>query len=80
LLHHVRKTWTDPTLTCDGRDLAILVTENGYAEQDEAELPMESIINDTHRQEYFDSYICELVSARNAGVPIDGYFGWSLLE
>lgn len=67
-------------MTCDGRNLSIIVTENGYAEQDEADLPLESIINDSHRQEYFDSYIFELVQARNAGIPIDAYFGWSLLE
>jgi len=80
LLQHVRKVWTNPSVTCDHKDLSIIVTENGYAEQDEGDQSLETIIKDENRQHYFDSYICELVQARKAGIPVDGYFGWSLLE
>ena len=60
--------------------MTIYVTENGFALQDEGDLPLEQIVNDTKRQEYFTSYLEEMAKAIGEGVPVGGYFGWSLLE
>lgn len=61
-------------------DIPIIVTENGYATQDEATFTREQIINDTERQEYFELYVKELLDLVKAGVRIEGYQGWSLLD
>jgi beta-glucosidase/6-phospho-beta-glucosidase/beta-galactosidase len=74
LLNHVHKEYSGPN------DLAIIVTENGFAIADEHTFSLDKIIDDKERQEYFDLYLTELCEAVKEGVRIDGYMGWSLLE
>ncbi|MDH3606657.1 MAG: GH1 family beta-glucosidase [Acidimicrobiia bacterium] len=57
---------------------SILVTENGasYSEGPDAE----GGIHDERRIRYIARHIDALDEARAAGVPVDGYFVWSLLD
>lgn len=80
LLHYVHDTWVKSAAEFRGRPMSIVVTENGFAGQDEADQSLEVIVDDARRQEYFESYLLKLVQATREGVPISGYMGWSLLE
>ena len=79
LLKYIDKIWCQP---CNSRKetLAIYVTENGFAEQDEGDFPLDKVVQDTKRQEYFACYIEAMMRAVKDGVTVQGYFGWSLLE
>lgn len=55
----------------------IIITENGCANKEESE---ESGKNDTFRVEFLHGYITEVCKAINEGVPVKGYFVWSLLD
>ncbi|GFZ46823.1 hypothetical protein JCM24511_04043 [Saitozyma sp. JCM 24511] len=57
-------------------------SRNEFAVEDEAALPsINEIINDTHRQLYFTSYLKELMEAvRDDGIRIEAYFAWSLMD
>lgn len=61
-------------------DLGIIITENGFAIENEHTFDLERVVNDKERQEYFDLYLTELCEAAKGGMKIDGYMGWSLLE
>lgn len=75
MLVHVWKTYAEPL------GLDVYVYENGYAIEGEAKLPLEDIINDKSRQEYYDLYIGALCNAvKDHGVKMAGYHCWSLLE
>lgn len=80
LLKYIDKTWAQPGVNVTARHLPIIVTENGYAGQDEGKLSMEEIVNDVDRQKYFEGYLDSLVRARKEGVPVIGYMAWSLME
>jgi beta-glucosidase len=80
LLKHIDKTWAQAEANCLGRQLPILVTENGYAAQDEKGRSMKEIINDVERIDYFAGYLASLVRAKKEGTPIIGYMAWSLME
>jgi beta-glucosidase len=57
---------------------SILVTENGASYSDR---PDESgRVEDNRRIEYLDAHISTVLDARDSGVPVDGYFVWSLLD
>lgn len=56
----------------------IYVTENGYSSTDE--LTKDNHINDTDRVMFLRGYLSQLHRATTQGVPVKGYFYWSLLD
>ena len=59
----------------------IYVTENGTSLKGENDLPVEQLLEDDFRAEYFRNYITELAKAQNLDdVDVRGYMAWSLLE
>jgi beta-glucosidase len=63
------------------RSVPIYITENGFAGDQEGNRPLEEIVNDEDRQEYFRGYLEAMAKAvKEDGIDIAGYFGWSLLE
>lgn len=56
----------------------IYVTENGYSSTDE--LTPDNQINDTDRVMFLRGYLSQLHRATAQGVPVKGYFYWSLLD
>ncbi|OSX63480.1 glycoside hydrolase family 1 protein [Postia placenta MAD-698-R-SB12] len=71
LLNYLWKTYEKP----------IYVTENGFAVKNENVLPLEGVVLDTDRIDYFDGYANAMLQAVvEDGVPVKGYFGWSLLD
>jgi beta-glucosidase len=68
------------TLTRVHRDYApraIYVTENGAAYDDR---PVDGVVDDPERERYLHDYLLESLRAVEAGVPLRGYFVWSLLD
>lgn len=59
-------------------DLPLYVTENGMAAED----PMgpDGTIDDTDRQEFIAEHLAAVRGAIAKGVPVQGYFLWSLLD
>ncbi len=55
----------------------IYITENGAAGNDEL---IQNKVNDEQRVRYFQSHLEALDEAVKAGVRIDGYFAWSLMD
>ena len=55
----------------------LMVTENGAAFKDEV---IDGFVNDLERQSYIQNHIAATLDARRRGVPVDGYFVWSLLD
>ncbi|RPD65700.1 beta-glucosidase 1A [Lentinus tigrinus ALCF2SS1-6] len=71
LLNYLWKTYNMP----------IYVTENGFPVKDEHILPLEQVVHDTDRIEYYDRYLNALLQAATEdGVPVKSYFAWSLLD
>lgn len=58
-------------------DLPIYITENGMASNDTVE---DGRIVDKDRIKFFDSHLQAVHRAIAEGVPVKGYFGWSLLD
>lgn len=56
----------------------IVVTEGG------ASFPGEQVVNgrvrDPRRIDYYVRHLAEVAAARERGVPVDGYFAWSLMD
>jgi beta-glucosidase len=80
LLKYIDTTWSQAEANCLGRQVPIVVTENGYAAQDEKSRSMKEIINDVERIDYFAGYLASLVRAKQEGTPMIGYMAWSLME
>lgn len=57
---------------------SILVTENGASYSDGPD--GSGRVPDNRRIEYLDAHIDAVLNAREAGVPADGYFVWSLID
>ncbi|HEX8219115.1 MAG TPA: GH1 family beta-glucosidase [Chloroflexia bacterium] len=57
---------------------AYYVTENGAAFQDT--VSAEGTVHDARRQAYLESHFEAVARAISAGVPMKGYFAWSLLD
>jgi len=57
---------------------SILVTENGASYSDGPDAS--GSIHDDRRIAYLDSHVRAVAAARERGVPVDGYFAWSLLD
>jgi beta-glucosidase len=72
LLHFIRMVHTDYA-----KGLPIYVTENGLAE---AAAPDGSDLNDSMRIAYLDAHIAVARTAIAEGIPLNGYFIWSLLD
>ena len=66
---HVQKLWNVKE---------IYVTENGYSSTDE--LTADNHIYDTDRIMFLRSYLSQLQKATAEGVPVKGYFYWSLMD
>ncbi len=58
-------------------DLPIIVTENGMASPDVVE---NGVVNDPQRADYLDQHLAAAKRAIDEGVPLQGYFMWSLLD
>ncbi|KAH6984421.1 glycoside hydrolase superfamily [Ilyonectria sp. MPI-CAGE-AT-0026] len=62
-------------------NIPVIVYENGYAVEHEASAPLNEIIDDKYRQEFYDQYIQAMCDAvKNHGVWMSGYHCWSLLD
>jgi beta-glucosidase len=56
----------------------LVVTENGAAFPDE--LSSDGRVHDVERVAFFRAHLAQILKAREAGVPVDGYFAWSLMD
>ena len=72
-LHHFL-TWADREYT---KGLPIYVTENGMASYDEVE---DGEVADPARIDYLNQHVAAVKQAVDEGVPVKGYFVWSLLD
>lgn len=72
LLHRVHADYTGPA----GTDL--YVTENGVAFADE--VARDGSVDDTDRVAYLRDHLAAVLEACAEGVPVRGYFYWSLLD
>jgi beta-glucosidase len=61
----------------DYRPRALYVTENGASFDDQ---PREGRVNDPARTGYLATHFAEAARAIAAGVPLEGYFVWSLMD
>jgi beta-galactosidase len=59
-------------------ELPVLITENGAAFPDEVEV--DGSIQDKDRQQYFEGHLDACREAIRRGLPLKGYFAWSLLD
>ncbi|HQR94412.1 MAG: beta-glucosidase [Bacteroidetes bacterium 24-39-8] len=55
----------------------IIVTENGSAFEDKIE---ENQVNDIERTSYLQEHIAQVKLAKQAGIPVNGYFVWTLMD
>lgn len=53
------------------------ITENGACYNDE---PVDGAVNDQRRVDYLDQHFSATADALDAGVPLKGYFLWSLMD
>jgi beta-glucosidase len=58
--------------------LPLLITENGAAYDDP--VPTDGVVDDPQREAFLRSHIEALERAVRAGVRVDGYYAWSLLD
>jgi len=58
----------------------IIITENGVDVPDESSLPLDQALNDTFRVDYINGYTHNMLLAMQDGVPVQGYFCWSLMD
>jgi beta-glucosidase len=56
----------------------LYVTENGAAFHDTLEA--DGSVHDVGRVDFLRQHLAETLAARRAGVPVEGYFGWSLID
>ena len=55
----------------------IVVTEGGASFDDQL---VNGRVHDPRRIDYYRTHIAEVAAARERGVPVDGYFAWSLMD
>jgi len=60
-------------------DIPLYVTENGAAFYDPPK-PLDGVVNDVLRIDYYRTHIAAVRAAMEAGVNVRGYFAWSLLD
>ena len=56
----------------------MIVTENGAAFPDT--VLANGSVDDTHRKQYLDQHIAQVLRAKKAGVRVNGYFVWSFTD
>lgn len=72
--------WINETYIRDS-GLVIMITENGFPVDREYELPLEKVIDDKDRQEYFAGYLAEVLGAvEEDGIQIGSYIAWTLID
>ncbi len=59
------------------KGLPLFVTENGMASYDEVE---NGAVRDTARIDYLNQHVAKVKEAIDEGVPVAGYFVWSLMD
>lgn len=57
---------------------SMVITENGAAFADSFDA--DGRVRDTGRVEFLRAHLSEVVKARAEGIPVDGYFAWSLMD
>jgi beta-glucosidase len=67
-----------PRFMYDRYQLPIYLTENGLAVRDQVFL--DGKVHDPQRIDVMHRYLSELARAGNDGVPVRGYYAWSLLD
>lgn len=72
LLRRIHDEYTGPA------SVSIAVTENGAAYDDVVET--NGSINDVDRTQFLKSHLHSVLDAIDSGVPVKGYFYWSLLD
>ena len=60
-----------------GRYDRIVVTEGGASFDD---VLVDGRVHDARRVTYCQSHLAEVAKAQQRGIPVDGYFAWSLLD
>ena len=71
LLTRVHNEYTGPA------GVAIAVTENGAAYDDEL---VDGAVHDSERVTFLEAHLGAILDAIDDGVPVDGYFYWSLMD
>jgi len=69
LLRYIKARWNPSE---------IIVTENGTSDEESEDTDI--LINDQSRIGYYQDYLSEMAKAMMDGVPVIGYFAWSLLD
>ncbi len=59
-------------------DLPVYITENGAAYPDQ--VSVDGSINDAERRHYFELHVDACDRALSKGLPLKGYFAWSLMD
>ncbi|QOL81843.1 GH1 family beta-glucosidase [Pseudooceanicola spongiae] len=72
LYHFLKRTADEYT-----GDLPLYVTENGMANGDEI---LNGAVSDPERIDYLNKHIAQVKRAVEDGVPVNGYFVWSLMD
>jgi beta-glucosidase len=57
----------------------IVITENGAATKAD-EVILDGRVHDASRVEFLRQHLEQVLRARGRGVPVQGYFAWSLLD
>ena len=65
-------------LHADYRPKALVITENGAAFADD--VAADGLVHDAGRVAFLRGHLAEVVKARAAGLPVEGYFAWSLMD
>lgn len=71
VLMHIKHTYGDPV---------ILITENGWSEENRNDIEIEVACADIERIDYHHSHLQYLRDAIRDGVRVVGYFAWSLMD
>lgn len=63
------------------KSIPIIIAENGFPVDGEAEMEITQLVQDHDRQKYFAEYIKVMIDCvREDGIAIEGYMAWSLIE
>jgi beta-glucosidase len=62
------------------RCLPCTAAHTGVDVPNENSMPLEQALQDDFRMQYLHDYISAMSSAVQSGVPVRGYFCWSLLD
>lgn len=60
------------------RDIPIYITENGACCDDSLEA--DGSVHDAKRDDYYRKHFIQCQRLTNSGVPLKGYYAWSLLD